>query len=180
MKKISNKVNRSFSEGPRKTRSRIEKVKSLNITSLVDILTILLVFLIKNVSIDAQRLNIPDNMILPTTIMTEELERSGLSVVLKVFPDQILVGTDNLYVGTPEEFMTDQEVRSQLLAYMQDHSKQIISQNPDYKPLLLIQADTTILCRYITDIVALGATSGFSSIYFTSIRGDDPQIVYDL
>ncbi len=179
MKRISNKVNRTYGEGPRKARGKIDKVKSLNITSLVDILTILLVFLLKNVSIDAQRLTLPENMTLPTTIITEELERSGMSVVLKVFPNQILVGSDNLYVGTPEEFMTDQEVRSQLLSFMNEQSKQIVTQNPELTPLLLIQADTSIMCRYITDIVALGATSGFTSIYFATIKGDDPQVLYE-
>lgn len=178
MKKISNKVNRAGS--PRKERGKLDKVKSLNITSLVDILTILLVFLIKNVSIDAARLTVPDNMMLPTSIATEELERSGQSVILKVFPEEILVGTDNIYVGTPEEFMMDQEVRSQLLNFMREQSSLITAQNPDINPILLIQADTSILCRYITDIVALGATADFTSIYFSTIRGDDPQIVYGL
>ncbi|MBW6515983.1 MAG: biopolymer transporter ExbD [Candidatus Cloacimonetes bacterium] len=180
MKRISNKVNRAYNEGPRKARNRIEKVKSLNITSLVDILTILLVFLIKNVSIDAQRVTIPEKMNLPATFITEELERSGMSVILKVFPDQILVGTDNILVGTPEDFMTNQEVRSQLLYYMREQADLIVIQNPDLSPLLLLQADSGIYCRYITDIVALGATAGFSNIYFSTIKVDDPQFLYGL
>ena len=75
--------------------------------------------------------------------------------------------------------MTDQEVRSQLLSFMNEQSKQIVTQNPELTPLLLIQADTSIMCRYITDIVALGATSGFTSIYFATIKGDDPQVLYE-
>jgi len=180
MKRISSKLNRSYSLGPRKARKPINKIKSLNITSLVDILTILLVFLIKNVSIDAQRVTVPENMNLPTTITTEELERSGMSVILKVFPDQILVGTENIYVGTPEDFMTQQEVRSQLLSFMKEQSDRIVDQSPHLTPLLLVQADSNILCRYITDIVALGATAGFSSIYFSTIKGEDPLIVFGL
>ena len=180
MKRISSKVNRAYNEGPRKQRNRIEKVKSLNITSLVDILTILLVFLIKNVSIDAQRVTVPENMNLPATVTTEELERSGIVVILKVFPDQILVGSENLYAGSPEDFMTDQEVRSQLLSFMKEQSDRVISQNPDFSPLLLLQADTSIQCRYITDIVALGATAGFTNVYFSTIKGEDPLIIYGL
>ena len=178
MKRISYKVNRSSTGGPRKARGKIDKVKSLNITSLVDILTILLVFLIKNVSIDAARLTVPDNMMLPTTVFTEEIERSGKAVTLKVYPDQILIGSDNTYVGTPEEFMTEQDIRSRLLAFLNEQSASVTAQNPDVSPLLLVQADTSILCRYITDLVALGATAGFTGIYFSTLKGEDRNVVY--
>jgi biopolymer transport protein ExbD len=178
MKKISYKVNRAASGGPRKARGKIQKVRSLNITSLIDILTILLVFLIKNVSLDAERLTVPDQMALPSSIVAEELEKSGRSVVLKVFTDQILLGSENMYVGTPDDFMTDTDVRNQLLQFMREQSAQIVAQNPDSLPLLLIQADETIQCRYITDIVALGADADFANIYFSTVRGDDPQLLY--
>jgi biopolymer transport protein TolR len=179
MKKISYKVNRSATGGPRKARGKMDKVKSLNITSLVDILTILLVFLIKNVSMDAQNITVPETMKLPTTVSHEELERSGMSVVMKVFPDMIFIGSDNISVGSPEEFMTDQSVRDNLISFMRQQSAQI-SQNPDLTPVLLIQADNQIRCRYITELVGLSAHTGFPSIYFSTIKGDDPQMVFGL
>lgn len=180
MKKISHKVSRSATGGPRKARSKLDKVKNLNITSLVDILTILLVFMIKNVSMDASRLDVPENMKLPTTITVEELEKSGLPVVLKVFTNQILIGNDNIPVGSPEEFMSDQTVRSNLLKFMNDMSHQVSRQDPNLRPVLLVQADINVKCLYITDIVSLSASSGFSGIYFSTVKGDDADIVYGL
>ncbi|MDZ4120848.1 MAG: hypothetical protein U1C33_00395, partial [Candidatus Cloacimonadaceae bacterium] len=55
------------SAGKRKTRKNFEEAKQLSITSLLDILTIILVFLIKNVSMEAAALSAPDDMRFPTT-----------------------------------------------------------------------------------------------------------------
>ena len=180
MKKISNKVNRSASGGPRKARGQIDKVKNLNITSLVDILTILLVFLIKNISVDNLRLTVPENMMLPTTVYTEDLEKSGQAVVIKLYKDQILVGAENIRVGTPDQFLYEANVRKDLLNFMNQQSVGILSQDQNLKPLLLVQADVGLACKYITDVVALGATAGFSNIYFSTIKGDDINRVYEM
>lgn len=179
MKKISYKVNRSASGGPRKARGKMDKVKNLNITSLVDILTILLVFLIKNVSIDAQSITVPESMRLPTTVSTEELERSGMTVVMKVFPDMIYIGNDNISVGSPEDFMSSQAVRDNLISFMREQSVSI-RETRDLTPVLLIQADNEVRSRYITEIVGLSAHTGFPSIYFSTIKGDDPQMVFGM
>jgi len=180
MKKISNRVNRSASGGPRKSRDKIDKVKNLNITSLVDILTILLVFLIKNISVDTLRLTVPENMDLPSTVYTEDLESSGQAVVIKLYTDQILVGAENIRVGSLDSFLNDAKVRREMLSFMNEQTHLITSQEGDLKPLLLIQADTRIQCRYITDVVALGATAGFTSIYFSSVKGEDPIATYGI
>ena len=159
-------------------RKKSEKIKQLDITSLVDILTILLVFLIKNVSVEAQRVTVPEQMMLPTTVTVEELSEQDHSIVMRVFPDNIYIS--DIPVGSPEDFMEKQEVRKNLANYMQQQSEIIKSMNPDLQPTVLLQADKSIKCRYITELVSLVASSHFTGVYFSSIRGDDPEIVYDL
>ena len=63
MNALSVKVNRSGG-GKFQSRKRGNKTKDLNITSLIDILTILLVFMIKNISMDSAQKNAPEGMIL--------------------------------------------------------------------------------------------------------------------
>ena len=82
MNRLSVKVNRALG-GKFQHRQRGNKTKDLNITSLIDILTILLVFMIKNISMDSTQKNSPEGMLLPTTITTNELVESGRAVYLK-------------------------------------------------------------------------------------------------
>ena len=100
-------VNRSL--GSRyKPRDRKPKTKELNITSLIDILTILLVFMVKNVSMDSTQKDVPDGMLLPSTVSKSELIENGKVVIIKLFAakqneagerieSKILVGKDNLF-----------------------------------------------------------------------------------
>jgi len=81
-------------------------VKDLNITSLIDILTILLVFMLKNISMDASQKSAPEGMLLPTVISADKLVESGQAVVVKIYPDRILYGTENTNVGSLQDFMT--------------------------------------------------------------------------
>jgi biopolymer transport protein ExbD len=57
----------------RKVRRKFTDAAFLSITSLLDILTIILVFLVKNVSMEAQRMTVPENMSLPTTITNQDV-----------------------------------------------------------------------------------------------------------
>ena len=91
----------------RVTRRISDEVQALSITSLLDILTIVLVFLIKNISLDAQKLTVPKNMTFPTTMTVESLEQNMGTTVIKVYPDQILVGVDNIYFGKPEDLLME-------------------------------------------------------------------------
>ena len=168
MKRVSYTVQRGLG-GPRKERKRIEKVKKLNVTSLIDILTILLVFLIKNVSMEAQKTTPPEGMNLVEGYKDDKMNEKGNVIVIKVFPDQILFGVDNVLVGSPEDFATDQETRSLLLNLLKAQAAEIKA-NDNEEPILLIQADRDIECLYITEFVKLSAASTFNNIYFSTMK----------
>ncbi len=158
----------------RKVRRQFPDAAALSITSLLDVLTIILVFLIKNVSMEAQRLTVPENMLLPTTMTNQELIDNGLTVLVKLYPDRILIGTESLRAGSLKQLIEDKNTREVIYNYMQNEANQITAMNTrkgtDYQPCLLIQADKQILCQYITQVVKIGAGASFANIYFSTLE----------
>ena len=161
----------------------------INITSLIDILTSLLVFLIKNVSMEAQKTQTPEGMKLPTTITEEELIENGTTVIIKVYEDQILFGNSSTKVIPDEKkvgyegrelevYMNDPSIREAMLGLLQTQATVIKTADAEAIPTILIQADNKVLCRYITDIIVLCANSEFSHIYFSSIHDADIKEKY--
>ncbi len=171
MKTLSIKVDRTSAGGTYQKRTRGRKTKSLNITSLIDILTILLVFMIKNISMDATERDAPKGMVLPTTFTKDELVKSGQAVILKVYPDKILYGRENTFVGSMEDFMSNAQVRNALLKSLTAEAQNIT--DSDEVPILLIQADKNLYCKYITEMVKFSARSTFTNIYFSTVHTED-------
>ena len=69
MRRFNSNVRRQ--KGRRVVRKKDEDINGLSITSLLDVLTILLVFLMKNVSMEAVKINELPDMKYPTTMTTE-------------------------------------------------------------------------------------------------------------
>ncbi|MBC8312979.1 MAG: biopolymer transporter ExbD [Candidatus Cloacimonetes bacterium] len=170
--------------GPFKRNPEKRKMKELNITSLIDILTILLVFMIKNVSMDATSRMIPQGMEMPTTITREKLVESGQAVVVKIYPNKILYGRENIMVGTLKEFVKDEEIRNTLVNYLKMEadqiSKTVNSEGANNIPCLLIQADKTLDCKYISYFIRTSARVGFANIYFSTIHSENKEEVLNL
>ncbi len=161
----------------RKVRRKFADAAALSITSLLDILTILLVFLIKNISMESQKISAPQNMLLPTTITNQELIDNGLTVLVKVFPDKVLIGTDNINAGTLTQLVSDATSREIIFNYMKNEANQISLLNSrkgtNYQPCMLIQADKSIPCQYITQLVKIGAGATFANIYFSTLQDEN-------
>ena len=98
-------------------------VNQLSITSLLDVMTILLIFMIKNVSMDAAQRNAPNGMLLPSTISNDELIKKGNVIYVRMYTDKILYGTDNIEVGTLQEFSEDRRVKETLLRKLENEVK---------------------------------------------------------
>ncbi|MCK4957372.1 MAG: biopolymer transporter ExbD [Candidatus Cloacimonetes bacterium] len=165
-----------------KQRKKGKKTKDLNITSLIDILTILLVFMIKNVSMDSSQKDAPEGMLLPTTVNRNELIEDGQVVFVKLFPEKvlengelfeskILFGKENINVGSLKDFSSNQQIRQSLLGFLKMEAKSI--RNSGGVPCLLIQADEELKCSYITEFIKFSANASFINIYFSSIHTDN-------
>ncbi|MBM4404484.1 MAG: biopolymer transporter ExbD [Candidatus Cloacimonetes bacterium] len=159
----------------RAIRRKFPDVGGLSITSLLDILTIMLVFLIKNVSVDAQRVTVPENMIFPPTITNDELLDNGVTIVVKLYQDRILLGNSNLNAGTLADLVGNKTKREMIFKYMKDEAVRIINLDKDktkFKPCLLIQADKEIPVQYVTELIKLSAGAYFENIYFSTLEED--------
>ncbi len=178
---------------PFKIKAKGKKTKDLNITSLIDILTILLVFMIKNVSMDAAQKNAPEGMEMPTTFNKNELIESGDAVFVRIYSPKIdsqtgekldgkiLYGKENTLVGSLSKFVSDNNIRKVLLQYLQLESKQISktvdSEGKNKIPCLLIQADKDLECRYITEFIKFSGQASFANIYFSTIHTENQDEV---
>lgn len=166
-KTMNRRVRRKFSEGT-----------SLSIISLVDILTILLVFLMKNVSMEVQKHTMPNNMTFPVTMEKRDLLENKGTTLVQIYTDRILLGEQGLYFGTLEEFAGDWEKREAIFNYLKNTATEILAEKDEYgNPItptaLLIQADKSIPCWYITEFVSLGTSSYHDYIYFATLLETD-------
>lgn len=160
-------------ESNRIVRRKFEDVKGLSITSLLDVLTIILVFLIKNVSMEAQKIAVPDNMDFPSTMVTEALSDNAGTTVVRMYPDRVLIGTDNLYFGTLDDLENNVEKRDNIMKFLQSTALGILESEDNNETVLLIQADNSIPCQHITTMVALGTSSYYQYIYFATLQETD-------
>lgn len=155
----------------KKGRRVAKEVKSLNITSLLDIMTILLVFMIKNVAMDVSQRNAPEGMKLPLSVTKEDLMKKGQVISIKIYPNRVLYGVENFKVGSPTELMRNKNLQSTLVRYLEKEAKYI--KDNGNKPSLLIQADRNVKSKYISSIIKISTRASFANIYFSTIKADN-------
>ena len=109
VKRVSHEVNRA-SGGPRKRRTKGKKFTELDITSLVDILTILLLFLIQSVSVTAQKSSIAQGIEPPKTIKTDQLDENGQTIVILFKKDNVEIAGGKFNALTYNDLMSNQKL----------------------------------------------------------------------
>jgi len=171
IKKVSHEVNRA-SGGPRKRRSKGSKVSELDITSLVDILTILLLFLIQSVSVTAQSSAVAVGVDPPKTITTDELKKNGQTVVIIFKQNKIAVAGNSMEAMSFGDLFAQNQIaktkRKGLFNFLQIQAGKISKRESNNVPLMLIQADKKTQCKYINNFIKYSALSGFADIYFAT------------
>ena len=159
-----------------KRRKRNRDTATLSITSLLDIMTILLVFMIKNVSMDASQRNEPEGMHLPKSVTKEELQKEGQAVSIKIYQDRVLYGADNSKVASPAEILANKKLQNLLVRYLKKDAKHI--RDNGNKPSLLIQADRNVKSKYISGIIKLSTQASFANIYFSTLEaGNKAELI---
>lgn len=156
----------------RRIRNKAEDIRGLSITSLLDVLTILLVFLIKNVSMEAVKVSELPDMKYPTTITKEELMDNAMVTPVKLYTDRVLLGVNNSLLGTPQELIEDVNVRSTMKEFFETEFASIPEEKWD-EACLVVQSDRNLPCGYITEIVRVGTSTGYPNIYFATIEEAD-------
>jgi len=156
----------------RKVRRKFEDAKGLSITSLLDELTIILVFLVKNISTEVVKISAEPKITYPHTITNDKLLEKAGTTPIKIFPDRVVVGAEALEYGSPAELVTDAKKRQDLFTYLKMEADDII-QHQKAETCLLVQADYSIPCDYITEIVRIATAARYSYIYFATLEDAD-------
>jgi len=159
-------------KGTRRVRRKTEETRGLSITSLLDVLTIILVFLIKNVSMEAVKISELPDMHYPTTITDEKLLDNPEVVPVKLYQDRVLFGIDNLSMGTPDDIISDANKRDAMRQYFEREMANIPADKKD-KACLVVQADAFLRCIYLTEIIRVATYANFPNIYFATIEDPD-------
>ncbi|MDD2544222.1 MAG: biopolymer transporter ExbD [Candidatus Cloacimonetes bacterium] len=162
----------SKKQGSRRVRKKAEEAHGLSITSLLDVLTIILVFLIKNVSMETTKISELEDMIYPQTITNEKLMENPEVVPVKMYQDKILFGIESLPLGTPDDMISDANTREAMKQFFLNEMASI----PEAKKssaCLVVQADAFIRCVYVTEIIRVATHANFPNIYFATIEDPD-------
>ena len=146
---------------------------SINITSMMDMFTIILLFLLKSYSADGSILTNADDLILPNSVAKG---RPGeVSVQLAVTPDMILVD-NNPIVSTREVFKKSrnefsEDTNTPIDSILQVHMKaeQALVKNgdiPAVKGMIIVQMDKNISFDVLYKVMQLCGRNGFVNMHF--------------
>lgn len=141
-----------------------KRIKQLNITSLIDIFTILLVFLLKNYSVEGDIVTIAPNLDLPAAAVEKKPTRDYLVSISKDYitvEQEHLVDIDQL----PTDELTIPELKAELL----DHRQKVeaIQQTNDavsFTGKVLLQGDKDTPFRVLKQVMYTCGESGYTDI----------------
>lgn len=169
----------SSNKSARRVRRKFEDSRGLSITSLLDELTIILVFLVKNINTQVVKISSDPSIHYPTTITNDKLLEKGETTPIKIFPDRVVVGSEALEYGSPADLLVNPDKRQNLITYLSAEVSDILKQK-GAEACLLIQADYSIPCDYITEIIRAATAAGYSYIYFATLEDTDWLKKYNL
>lgn len=164
-------------------RGRGKKSRSsdgLNITSMMDMFTIILLFLLKSYSADGSILTNADDLILPNSVSKG---RPGeVSVQLAVTPEMILVdnepivSTKEVFKKSRQEFNEDTETAIDSVLQMHMKAEVELVKNgdlPAVKGMIIVQMDKNISFDVLYKVMNLCGRNGFVNMNFAVMqRGD--------
>lgn len=152
------------------------KKSSINITSMMDMFTIILLFLLKSFSADGSMLTNADNLILPNSISNKRPQELPLQVA--VTEQAILV--DNDYVMTTKE-LADKKYEDFVQEFgdgeltpldrileqkMQELDKLVALEMIQTKDEVVVQVDKNMSLNVINKIMHICGRQGFSDMKF--------------
>ncbi|ATH06629.1 hypothetical protein BIY24_01360 [Halobacteriovorax marinus] len=150
---------------------RKKKVMDIDITSLLDILVILLVFLLKNYNASGIVLNVPKGIELPSS-QSQSLNTSG--IIIQVSPSTIWVDNKIILEAENDSLAEDKTGRRIIPLYNElvkkkEVIKQIEKSSPNAKKfsgVVNLVVDKTIKYSYIKKLMYTTAEAGFGKYKF--------------
>jgi biopolymer transport protein ExbD len=159
----------------RKTRKFGQREGGLNITSLMDMFTIILVFLLKSFAAEGQLMTQPENLRLPLSSSIKTPSEVSLTVI--VDPDHILV--DNQVVAyTAQVASQDSLIVQTMLANLEEKRKRetqmalFLDQEAD-QGKVIVQIDRFIPYDIMFKVMVTCGFAGYSNVSFAVQQKDE-------
>ena len=152
----------------RMERRRKGKAPGLNLVSLMDVFTILLVFLLVN-SASSEALKAPDKIKLPDSIVESKPRET---VVIMVDPDQVLIGGEPV-IATPELIESKESTVAAItdtLKSLQDRVIGINTQAAVESKEVTILAHKTIPFKALKKVMSSCTSAGYGKISLAVIQ----------
>ncbi len=147
---------------PRK--SSRKRIAQLNITSLIDIFTILLVFLLKNYSVEGDIVSISPNLELPSAAVDKKPNRDFLVTISK---DYITVEQEHIVdIGNlPELELSIPELKQELVSHRNKVEEiQKTNSRVTFTGKVLLQGDKDTQFRILKQVMYTCGEAGYKNI----------------
>ncbi|MCL1945787.1 MAG: biopolymer transporter ExbD [Chitinivibrionia bacterium] len=161
---------------------RKKKMDGLNITSMMDMFTIILLFLLKSFSADGSMLTGADNLLLPNSISNKR--PTELPIQVAVTEDAILVDND-MVMNTKEladkkydDFVSEfgngvlTPLDKVLELKMQELEKLVALEMIQSKDEIIVQVDKNMSLNVMNKIMSICGRQGFSDMKFAVMMRD--------
>ncbi len=156
---------------PRKTRARTPKAFKVQLTSLVDVMTILLVFLIKSFSAEGNVMNVPQDIKLPASTAQKQPKPA---IILSI-NNRILLAEGDPVADMTEMIKTDDLLIEPLYNWLgkrRSMTEKIAqySTTTEFKGEIAIQGDRKIPFRLLQKIMFTCGRVGYSNFSLAVIQ----------
>ena len=139
----------------------------LNLTSLVDMLTILVVFLLQTFSASGELLTVSKNITLPEAVNYKDLEQAPIIAVSR---DSVTLNGDPK--ADSQELSRENTVDWKIpqlhddLVVLKNNFKLLHPNPEDWKGLVIVQADKNIDFKVIKKVMYTCAVAGYNNVNF--------------
>ncbi|HLV30323.1 MAG TPA: biopolymer transporter ExbD [Chitinispirillaceae bacterium] len=159
--------------------TKVDKDASLNITSMMDMMTIILVFLLKSFSADGQILTNADNLILPNSVSKKKPQDVNLQ--LAVTNDMILVDNQPI-VPTEDVRKIPQDEPDPSVGKLEDKLKSCYAQEEEMVRLgalnavqgkIIVQVDKNMDFDVLFKVMNTCGKVGYNNMNFAVMERDE-------
>ncbi|MFO0574992.1 MAG: biopolymer transporter ExbD [Polyangia bacterium] len=139
----------------------------LNLTSMVDMLTILVVFLLQTFSASGELLTVSKNITLPEAVNWKDLEQAPIIAISK---DSVTLNGDPK--GNSAELSAEQALDQKIpqlhddLVVLKNNFKLLHPNPEDWKGLVIVQADKQIDFKILKRVMYTCAAAGYANVNF--------------
>lgn len=139
----------------------------LNLTSMVDMLTILVVFLLQTFSASGELLTVSKNITLPDAVNWKDLEQAPIIAISK---DSVTLNGDPK--GNSAELSAEQALDQKIpqlhddLVVLKNNFKLLHPNPEEWKGLVIVQADKNIDFKILKRVMYTCAAAGYANVNF--------------